>query len=41
MKPKKQVRIPGGNAVLKGEGVAVMIMNGGDGTSILVTVGEN
>jgi hypothetical protein len=39
--PTKHVRIPGGNAVLKADDIAVMIMNGGNVTSILITQGKN
>ena len=41
IKPTKHVTIPGGNAVLKGDGIAVMIMNDGEVTSILITQGED
>jgi hypothetical protein len=35
--PKEHVRMPGGNAVITGDGIAVVITNAGSETSILLT----
>jgi hypothetical protein len=39
--PAKRVKLPGGNTVLTREGLAVVITPEDDGTSILLTQGEN